>query len=85
MSEYRLLIAYEVFIFLEKQPSRERKRLRDSFVQINAWPAKYSDFKEPDETGRFLDVHICGRYSIRYWEDFADRHVKILDVSMADR
>jgi hypothetical protein len=85
MSEYRLLVAYEVFEFLEGLPAKDRKKLRGSFLEINDWPSRYSDFKEPDDTGRHLDVHICGRYAIRYWEDFADRHVKILEVSFADR
>ena len=85
MSDYRLPVAYEAFEFLETPSSKDRKRLRDRFLQINSWPSEYSDFKEPDSTGRALDVHICGRYAIRYWEDFADRHLKILDVSLADR
>lgn len=84
MSDYRLLVAYEVFEFMERLPARERKKLRDRFVEINDWPSRHSDFKEPDAAGRQLDVHICGQYAIRYWEDFADRHVKILDVSLAD-
>ena len=34
--------------------------------------------------GRPLDVHIAGRFAISYWDDFADRHVKIMDVDWAD-
>jgi len=84
MSDYKLLVAWQVIEFLEKRTPRERKQLRDRFVAIAEWPARYSDFKEADATGRQLDVHICGRYAIRFWEDFADRHLKILDVCFAD-
>jgi len=37
-----------------------------------------------DGRGRPLDVHIAGRFAITYWDDFADRHVKIMDVDWAD-
>ncbi len=85
MRDYRLLVAYEVFEFLERLPAKDRKALRDRFVEINSWPSIFSDFKEPDDTGRQLDVNLHGRYAIRYWEDFADCQVKILEVSLADR
>ena len=85
MNEYRLLVAYEVIEFLEGLSKRDQQVLRDRFVKINAWPSDFSDFKESDSTGRNLDVHLCGKFSIRFWEDFADRQVKILDVTLADR
>lgn len=59
MSEYQLLIAWQVIEFLEKRPPRDRKQLRDRFVAIAQWPAQYSDFKEADVTDRQIDVHIC--------------------------
>ena len=85
MNEYLLLVAYDVFVFLEGLPARDRKLLRNRFVKITDWPSQFSDFKEHDSSGRALDVHVCGRYAIRYWEDFADKHLKILEVSFADR
>lgn len=85
MTPYRLRVAYEVFEFLESLPARDRRPLRERFVQIADWPSRFSDFKEADERGRPLDVHVCVRYAIRFWEDFADRHLKILEVSHADR
>ena len=35
MSAYRLLVAYEVFEFLERLPAKDRKMLRNSFLEIN--------------------------------------------------
>lgn len=85
MSGYRLLVAYEVIEFLEKLPRSDQRLLRNVFVDINEWPSRFSDFTEPDSTGRNLDVHLYGKFAIRFWEDFADKHVKILDVTFADR
>lgn len=84
MTPYRLLIAWSVIEFLDGRPLKDRRMLRERFVAMIEWPERFSDYRETDSTGRFLDVHICGRYAIRYWADFADRHLKILEVSLAD-
>jgi hypothetical protein len=34
--------------------------------------------------GRDSDGHIAGRFAMLFWEDFADRHVKIVAVAWAD-
>jgi hypothetical protein len=34
---------------------------------------------------RELGVHVFGKFAIKFWDDFADRHVKILDLHLADR
>ena len=59
--------------------------LRKRFLELRDWPTRYSDYHEPDEVGRPIDIHICGKYAVKYWEDFADRQVKILDVHLADQ
>ena len=41
-------------------------------------------YAEPDSTQRLLDVHLHAGFAIFYWEDFADRHVKILHLRRAD-
>lgn len=85
MSEYRLLIANDVLEFLEDVPKKDRQRLRNQFLQIAAYPGNFADFQERDANGRFLDVHVLDKYAIRYWWDFADRDVKILELRLADR
>jgi len=82
---YRLLIDYEVIEFLETLPRKDRLLLRNRFVAIQDYPRRFSDCTELDSTGRRVDIHICGKYAIKFWEDFADRHLKILDVHLADR
>jgi hypothetical protein len=84
MSESRLLIAVEVFEFLRTLQPREQSALLKRFREIAASPFRFSDYAERDSAGRRIDVHICGRMAIKYWDDFADRHVKVLDVHPAD-
>ena len=52
---------------------------------IGASPDRYSDYPERDSVGRDVAVHVFGRFAIKFWDDFADRQVKILDVHPADR
>ena len=81
---YRLLIDYEVIEFLEKLPRMDRQLLRNRFVAIRNDPQKFSDYVESHSTSHRLDIHICGKFAIQYWQDHADRHIKILDIDIAD-
>ena len=81
---YRLLIDYEVIEFLETLSRRDRLLLRNRFVAIRSQPRLHSDYTEPDDLGRSVDIHICGKYAIKYWEDRTDQHIKILEVHAAD-
>jgi hypothetical protein len=38
---------------------------------------------DPNERGIPLAVHVCRGFAFKYWTDFADRHVKILDIAPA--
>lgn len=84
MSDARLLIDIEVLEFLRTLRTKEQIKLLKHFREIAAFPARFSDFVERDSAGRRVDVHIFGRFAIKFWDDFADRHVKILDVHLAD-
>ena len=85
MSDSRLLIAIEVLDFLRTLRRREQQDLLRRCREIAAFPSKFSDFVEYDSTGRRLGVHVFGRFAIKFWDDSADRHVKILDLHFADR
>lgn len=82
---YRLLIDYDVIEFLETLPRKEQKLLRNRFVAIQGSPSKYSDYTDSDISGRRVEIHICGKYAIKYWVDHADRHLKILDTHFASK
>ena len=85
MTPYKLLISYDVVEFLESLKKSERLLLRKRFLEITDYPRRYSDYTEPDDVGRPLDISICGRFAIKFWEDHSTMHLKILDVHLADR
>jgi hypothetical protein len=85
MSDARLLIAIEVFDFLRTLSRREQQSLIKRFREIAAFPSNFADFPENDSTGRRLGVHVFGKFAIKFWDDPADRQVKILDLHFADR
>jgi len=85
MSELKLLIAIDVLDFLRGLRPGEQRDLLKRFREIAAFPENFSDFVEYDDAGRRVDVHVFGKFAIKFWNDFADRHVKILDLHIADR
>ena len=84
MSGSRLLIDIEVLEFLRTCKRKEQEDLLKRFREIAAYPSNYSDFAEYDSKGRRVDVHIHIGFAIKFWDDFADRHVKILEIHSAD-
>jgi mRNA-degrading endonuclease RelE of RelBE toxin-antitoxin system len=82
--KYRLLIDYEVIEFVEKLPRKDQQLIRSRFVAIQDYPSRCSDYIERDSEGRRVDIHICGKYAIKFWEGHADKDVKILSVHLAD-
>lgn len=85
MNHSRLFIAVDVLDFLRTLRPSEQRNLLQRFRDIAASPAQFSDYVERDATGRRVEVHVFGRFAIKFWNDFADRHVKILDLHFADR
>ena len=85
MSAGRLLIDIEVLEFLRTLRAAEQRNLLRRFREIGASPDGYADYRERDAVGRDVSVHVFGRFAIKFWDDFADRQVKILDVHPADR
>ena len=82
--KWKLLIALRALEFLEKLPARVRRRLRQRILWIEEHPELSSEYREYDETGRLVDGCVCDGYAIVYWQDFSDRHVKILAIEPAD-
>ena len=80
----RLLIDSPVLVFVGRLKKGDREFLTAWFEQIRNSPATHADYRSSDDSGRPSDVHVAGRFAITYWDDFADRHVKIMDVDWAD-
>ncbi len=85
MNGSRLFIAVDALDFLRALTSREQRDLLNRFREIAAFPSKFSDFVEHDSAGRRVNVHLFGKFAVKFWDDFADRHLKILDLHFADR
>jgi hypothetical protein len=85
MSDSRLFIAVDVLDFLHTLRPREQRDLLKRFRKIAEFPSEFSDFVEYDSAGRRVGVHVFGKFAVKFWDDFADRHVKILDLHFADR
>lgn len=83
--KYRLLLDLEVYDFLTTLKPAERRRLRARFAEILESPSRWAEFEEKDASGRLLGINICGKFAVKFWDDFADRHVKILRIKSADR
>jgi hypothetical protein len=81
----RLLIDSTVIEFLGRLRKREREFLLGRFESIRDYPANHADYIHRDEYGRDLDGHIAGRFAIVFWDDLADRHLKIMSVAWADQ
>ncbi len=82
---YRLLVDLEAIAVLDSSPKKVRQALLDHFVRLRMIPDRYSDFDERDSIGRRIEISICAGFAIHYWIDFADRHVKVLSIKVADR
>ena len=74
---FRLLLDIDVVEFMATLPRREQVALRRRLGEIQAFPTRFADFQEPDSTGRSLDVHVHCGFAIYYWENLADRHIKV--------
>ena len=85
MSDYRLLVDWEVIEKVNRFPVSRRRALKDAFVRIGRFPDRMSDYMERTDRGIALSVHLSHGFAIKYWTDFADRHVKILDIVAADQ
>jgi hypothetical protein len=83
--KFRLLIDYDVIEFLETLPQKDRVMLRNRLVAIQDFPGNFSDYIEYDSVGRRVEIHICGKFTIKFWTDHADQHIKILDLHFTDR
>jgi hypothetical protein len=78
--QFKLLIDMDVLDILSTFPSSKRRRLYAHFRKIQGFPGNYSEFVEPDDEGRLLDISTFEDILIRYWIDDADQHVKILQI-----
>jgi hypothetical protein len=85
VKRYTLLLAWPVIEQLNTLPKGQRHRLGQQLLKLEESPDSLSEFAETASDGRHLDVFIFDGWAVFYWIDFADRHVKVLDMKLADR
>jgi hypothetical protein len=78
--DYRLLIDLEVVEILDRMPKTGRRRRLEEFHRIRSFPGNFSDYQEYDAAGRRVEIRIVSGWAVHYWDDIADRHVKILEA-----
>lgn len=83
--KWRLLMSLRALEFLEKLPARIRRRIRARIQEIEQYPDQCAEFSDTDESGRLVDGCVVDGYAIIYWQDFPDRHVKVMKIELADR
>jgi len=83
--KYRLFVEWQVLKFLETLKRKDRDFLLRRFEAMLESPHQFAEFQERDDSGRMLDCHITGRFAIHYWDDFADRHLKIMKLEWSDK
>ncbi|HEX8311267.1 MAG TPA: hypothetical protein VF614_08125 [Chthoniobacteraceae bacterium] len=81
---YRLLIDLEVFEFIAALPRPLQLKLRRRLGELQETPRRFADYQENDVIGRSIDVHVYAGFALYYWEDFADRQIKVLRIRRAD-
>jgi hypothetical protein len=80
----RLLLDVEVIEYLEALGPQMRGAIWQRLKQIAASPDRFVDYHERDERGRELAVNVFRGCAILFWDDFADRHLKVLEITDAD-
>ena len=85
MKRYGLLLAWPVVEQLNALPKGRRHRLGQQLLKLEESPDLLSEFADTAGDGRRLDVFIFDGWAVFYWIDFADRHVKVLDMKPADQ
>lgn len=82
--DYRLLIDADALDFIAGLKRADQKKLFARMRQIQAFPSNFCDYEERNSVGTRVQVNVHAGFAIAFWEDFADRHVKVLSVSRAD-
>jgi hypothetical protein len=82
--DYRLFISQQALELLSLKDN-DRKQIRRHLEAIRDFPSTQAHYEWHDAAGRRIQGCIVGKFAIDYWEDFADRDVKIIAIQPADR
>ena len=58
----------------------DQKRILAACQQLRDFPDTQAEFTRRDVTGRTISVRVFRPFLIHYWDDFADRVVRIVRI-----
>ena len=82
--KYRLLVDLEVFEFIARLGRPEQRMIHQRLRQIQEFPTGFTDYHEYAAAGHRVEISICDRFAISFAVDHLDRHIKVLDITLAD-
>jgi hypothetical protein len=83
--KFRLFVDFDVAEFMTGLSRSDQRALRSRFLELQDFPTRYIDYREYDSVGHRIEISICGRFAIKFWIDHLDKHIKVLEVKLADR
>jgi hypothetical protein len=82
--KYRVLVDFEVIQFMDQLKPVHRRLLESRLIQMQDFSTRCVDYVEHDDSGRRIEISVVGRFAIKFWIDHLDRHIKVLEVTLAD-
>lgn len=82
--KYRVLVDFDVIQLMDRLSPANRRVLENRFMQLQDFSTRFVDYYEYDDGGRRIEISVVGRFAIKFWIDHLDRHIKVLEVTLAD-
>jgi hypothetical protein len=73
----RLLLDSDVVEYPGRNRTGERTKIWHRLREIAQAPDRFVDYHDRDERGRVLAVHVFNGSAILFWDDLADRYLKL--------
>lgn len=83
--KYRVLVDFEVIQMMDRLTPANRRLLQNRFIRLQDFSTSLVDYHEYDKNKRRIEISIVGRFAIKFWIDHLDRHIKVVEVSLADK
>ena len=77
------MVDLDVVTFLQGLPKQTRDRLVQHFKRLRLSPETLSEGSRQDSAGRRTEISVFAGFTVHYWIDHADRHIKILELRAA--
>ena len=82
---YRVLVDYQVIQLMDRLPPARRRLLQNFFIRLQSFSNSLVDYHEYDGEKQRIEISLVGRYAVKFWIDHLARHIKVLEVTLADQ